>query len=181
MKKLGLCLAVLILLAVGGCAADGAQVSVAGSPAQSSGISATPAIVATPETVLVSPPGTEAASVTPSETIGEESEPDVVMLTAYEGGEYLSEVVLEEKTDRQATMDALMEALLSSYAWPAVDMAELQDYIQIHMEYSNGEVSEYCAFETEGGCGLQSDSGEFYAPIRQETYDALRALAKGDA
>jgi hypothetical protein len=156
MKKACFCLAVLILLAAGGCGAGGASAS---TPAQTAGSSA-----AQPDPATV------------SATSEAEFVPDVIMLTLYEGGEYVSEIVLEE-ADMQVAMDAIMEATLHSAAWPAVDMAEQQDYIQVHVEYANDEVSEYYAFGLEGGYCLQGGIDGMYTAISEETYNALHALA----
>lgn len=166
MKNICFGLIVLVLLAAAGCG-ESASVTTPTVAAQTPGISVTPMSTQMPE-----------AAPTPAPTATPEVVPDVITLTAYESGEYRGEVVLEEEADMQAVTDAIMEALLKSAAWPAVDMAERQDYLQAYVGYTNDEVCEYYVFEMDGSYCLQGSDAEMYTTIDEETYAALLALTE---
>lgn len=166
MKKIWLCLTILVLLAAGGCGES--------APASTPGVSTAQGDAA----VSASTPKASAAP-SPAMTSDAEYVPEVIMLTVYEDGEFLCETTLEQEADRQVVMDAVMEAMLRSAAWPAVDMAEQQDYILIYVEYTNGAISEYYAFEMDGSCCLQGGDTGMYTTISEDRYAALIMLAEG--
>lgn len=79
----------------------------------------------------------------------------------------------ESDTGYQTIRDVWMSYMFSSYAEPG---PELTEYIEVRMNYENGETHSYYAYEENGRCWMQFSEDGMRGPLSQENYGKLLAL-----
>lgn len=90
---------------------------------------------------------------------------------------YLGKTVTDEH--HKIVTDAVMDHMLSSAAWPGVDVEAQDMYIHIFVKSADGENADYYVFNRDGKPCMQAGKDGMYSIIRNEVYRPLYELAMG--
>lgn len=118
-------------------------------------------------------------SVTPSAKVESPAMLEDISLELYVGGERVREVTVEDEAGKRVVEDAVMNGMLKSAAWPAVDVHSLEDYIVIRAYYIELQKDkEYVIFDKGGQHCIQFDG--MYVILNDGLNDALEELLLGN-
>ncbi len=134
-----------------------------------------PSVISAP--LEASLPPIELPSLTPSVTPASDL-PGDIRLELFLGGRQVQSVSAADPQQKQVVMDAVLDSMLRSAAWPAVNTDNIKDRLCISIGSGSEDAMEYTVFDLDGRHCMQKGNG-MYTYLSDKAYQPLFDLAMG--